>query len=48
MIVNQFGSGRAIFLNLEIADYAYLRLKSNSDSSLPEIMEGIFDLIEVL
>jgi hypothetical protein len=47
VVVNQFGSGRAIFLNLEIADYAYLRLKSNSDSSLPEIMEGMFDLIEV-
>lgn len=47
VIVNQLGSGRAIFLNLEIADYAYLRLKSNSDSSLPEIMEGIFDLAQI-
>src|SRR6185437_8881282 len=46
VIVNQFGSGRAIFLNLEIADYAYLRLKG-SDSSLPELMDAIFDLAQV-
>ena len=41
VIVNQFGSGRAIFLNMEIADYAYLRLQPNSNSSLPEILESI-------
>jgi hypothetical protein len=44
VIVNQFGSGRAIFLNLEVADYAYLRLKGNSASSLPELMESVFEL----
>ena len=47
VIVNQFGSGRAIFLNLEIADYAYLRLKGNSVSSLPELMESVFELADV-
>jgi hypothetical protein len=41
VIVNQFGAGRAIFLNMEIADYAYLRLKPGSNSSLPEIVEAI-------
>jgi hypothetical protein len=43
VIVNQFGSGRAIFLNMEIADYAYLRLKAGSRSSLPEIMDSVFE-----
>jgi hypothetical protein len=47
VIVNQYGSGRAIFLNLEIADYAYLRLKGNSVSSLPGLMESVFALADV-
>ncbi len=47
VIVNQFGSGSAIFLNMEVADYAYLRLKADSDSSLPDLMESIFELAEV-
>ncbi|MES2222633.1 MAG: hypothetical protein V4587_16910, partial [Acidobacteriota bacterium] len=47
VIVNTFGSGRAIFLNMEIADYAFLRLKGNSVSSLPELMESVFELADV-
>jgi hypothetical protein len=47
VIVNQFGSGRAIFLNLEIADYGYLRLKAGSNSSFPEIVEGILESAEI-
>jgi Beta-galactosidase trimerisation domain len=47
VIVNKFGAGKAIFLNLEIADYAYLRLKGNSVSSLPELMESVFALADV-
>ncbi len=47
VIVNQFGSGRAIFLNLEVADYAYLRLKPGSDSSLPEIVENVLASAQV-
>jgi hypothetical protein len=39
-VVNRFGAGQAIFLNMEIADYAYLRLQPNSNSSLPEIAES--------
>jgi Beta-galactosidase trimerisation domain len=41
IVVNQFGAGRTIFLNMEIADYAFLRLKPGSASSLPEIVEMI-------
>jgi len=44
VIVNQYGSGRAIFLNLEVADYAYLRLKADSNTSFPELMESVFEL----
>ncbi|MEO6829811.1 MAG: beta-galactosidase trimerization domain-containing protein, partial [Acidobacteriaceae bacterium] len=47
IILNQFGSGRAIFLNLEIADYAYLRLKPGSDCSLPEIVNSILEAAQV-
>jgi hypothetical protein len=47
IIVNQFGSGRAIFLNLEIADYAYLRLKPDSNCSLPQIVESILEMAQV-
>ena len=47
VIVNKFGSGRAIFLNMEIADYAFLRLKGNSVSSLPDLMESVFALADV-
>jgi hypothetical protein len=47
VILNQFGSGRAIFLNMEIADYAYLRLKPGSRSSLPEIIESALEMAEI-
>ena len=47
VIVNKFGSGRAIFLNLEIADYAFLRLKGDAVSSLPDLMESVFALADV-
>lgn len=47
IVVNQFGSGRAIFLNLEIADYANLRLKPGSECSLPEIVESILESAQV-
>ncbi len=47
VIVNQFGFGRAIFLNLEIADYGYLRLRPGSNSSLPEILEDILAWADV-
>jgi hypothetical protein len=42
VIVNKFGSGQAIFLNMEIADYGYHRLQPGSRSSLPNLMESAF------
>ncbi|MCX6620959.1 MAG: beta-galactosidase trimerization domain-containing protein [Acidobacteria bacterium] len=43
VIVNHFGQGRAIFLNLEVGDYCYERLQADSDRSLPDLLESILD-----
>lgn len=47
LIVNDFGKGRAIFLNAEISSYAYDRLQASSTTSLPELMESVFHLAGV-
>jgi hypothetical protein len=47
VIVNRFGRGRTIFLNLEVGDYCYRRLQPDSGSSLPGLVEGILGLAEV-
>ncbi len=47
VIVNRFGNGRALFLNLEIADYPYQRLQPENNSSLPELLEGVLELSDV-
>ncbi|HVH73044.1 MAG TPA: beta-galactosidase trimerization domain-containing protein, partial [Candidatus Dormibacteraeota bacterium] len=44
IVVNDFGQGKAVFLNVELASYPYHRLAPSSASSLPEIMEQIFAL----
>ena len=47
IIVNEFGQGRAVFLNVELASYPYHRLMRNSPTSLPEIMEPVFGLARI-
>ena len=44
IIVNDFAQGRAVFLNLEVAGYAYDRLQANATTSLPEVADGVFRL----
>ncbi|MGH9470299.1 MAG: beta-galactosidase trimerization domain-containing protein [Terriglobia bacterium] len=44
VIVNRFGKGRAIFLNMEVGEYCYQRLRPNPSSSLPELIEGILSV----
>jgi glycosyl hydrolase family 42 (putative beta-galactosidase) len=44
IVVNDFGQGKAVFLNVELASYPYHRLTPNSRTSLPEIMEQVFGL----
>lgn len=42
VIVHPFGSGQAIFLNMEVADYGYHRLQANFQPVLPNLMESAF------
>jgi len=44
IVVNDFGQGKAVFLNVELATYPYDRLTPGSTTSLPEIMEQVFAL----
>jgi len=44
IVVNDFGHGKAVFLNVELATYPYDRLTPGSTTSLPEIMEQVFAL----
>jgi len=47
IIVNSFGHGKAVFLNLEISTYPYERLQANSSSSLAELMAGVFGVAQI-
>lgn len=47
VIVNTFGKGKTVFLNLEIAGYAYQRLQASLESGLPDLMEGVFGLADI-
>jgi hypothetical protein len=47
VIVNTFGKGKAVFLNLEVAGYAYQRLQASLDTGLPGLMEGVFGLADI-
>jgi Beta-galactosidase trimerisation domain len=41
VITNDFGRGRAVFLNLDVADYAVERLRPGSWTELPDLLQGI-------
>lgn len=47
VIVNAFGQGKAVFLNLEISGYAYERLQPHSSTSLPDLLEQILGLAQI-
>jgi hypothetical protein len=47
VVVNTFGQGKAVFLNLEISGYAYDRLQPDSLTNLPEIIEGVLGLAQI-
>ncbi len=47
VIVNTFGSGRAVFLNLDVADYGAERLNPKSNSGLPDLLEGMLSSAEI-
>ena len=41
VVVNTFGGGRAVFLNLDVADYGAGRLNPKLNSGLPDLLEGM-------
>lgn len=47
VIVNQFGQGTAVFLNLDMTGYAFDRLQPNPGTSLPELLESVFALAKI-
>jgi Beta-galactosidase trimerisation domain len=47
IIHNHVGRGRALFLNLEVSDYAYDRLRADSDSSFPELLDIVLGSADV-
>ena len=44
IVVNDFGKGKAVFMNVETGRYPYERLATQRDTSLPEVVEQIFGL----
>ena len=47
IVVNDFGQGKAVFLNVEVARYAYDRLVANSTTSLREVLDQVFGLARI-
>jgi hypothetical protein len=47
VILNDFGQGKAAFLNLEISSYAYERLQPHSSTSLPDLLEDVLVLAQI-
>lgn len=47
IVVNDFGQGKAVFLNVELASYPYHRLAPSPTTSLPEIMEQVFGVARI-
>ena len=47
LLVNSFGKGRAVYLNMEMSDYAFDRLNPKANGLLPDLMEGILGLAQI-
>jgi hypothetical protein len=47
VVVNHAGDGRAIYLNMDISDYAFERLNPHASPALPELLEGILGLAKI-
>ena len=47
IVVNDVGQGKAVFLNVEVASYAYDRLVPNSLTSLREVMDQVLGLARI-
>jgi hypothetical protein len=47
VVLNNFGKGRAVYLNMDLSDYAYERLNPKASSALPDLLEGLLGLVEI-
>jgi len=47
VVVNQFGKGNAIYLNMDVSGYAFDRLNPKASSTLPDLIGGVLNLAEV-
>ena len=47
MVVNDYGNGKAVFMNVETGHYPYDRLQPNPATSLPSVVEQIFGLAHI-
>ena len=44
IVVNEFGKGKAVYMNVETGSYPYERLQTTLSTSLPEVVEQVFGL----
>jgi hypothetical protein len=47
LVVNDFGAGKALFLNVDTSRYPYDRLQPNAATSLPSVVEQILALVHI-
>jgi hypothetical protein len=47
VVVNEYGKGKAIYMNVETGRYPYERLQTTLTTSLPDVMEQVFGLAGV-
>jgi len=47
VVVNEFGKGRTIFLNMDISGYAFDRLNPNASPAIAGLMEGLLGVAQV-
>ena len=47
IVINDFGKGKAVLLNVETARYPYDRLQANATTSLPNVVERVFGLAHI-
>lgn len=47
ILVNPYGKGRAVYLNMEMGDYAFDRLNPKASGVLPDLLEGILGLAQI-
>jgi len=47
VVVNEFGKGRAIFLNMDISGYAFDRLNPNAATTIPGLIENLLSTAQV-